>query len=70
MLNEANSIKDFNKYDAAKNKADKLMLKGLPHIEACYEMQPDDKNILIVLKELYYRNGNEAKYKEIVSKLN
>jgi tetratricopeptide (TPR) repeat protein len=69
LLNQANQIKDYKKYEQAKSNADKLMLKGLPHIEACYEMQADDKSILTVLKELYYRNGDDAKYKEIVKKL-
>ncbi len=69
MQNKANSIKDFKKYDAAKAKADEMMFKGLPHIEACYEMTPNDKNILIVLKEIYYRNGNEAGYNVVSKKL-
>ena len=69
MLKQAESIKDFKKYDVAKKKADEFMLKGLPHIEKCYYLNPNDKNILIVLKELYYRNGNDEKYREIASKL-
>ena len=69
MLNEANNIKDFKKYDHAKKKAENLMLKGLPYIEKCHELDNLDKNILLVLKELYYRNGNNSKYKEISEKL-
>ena len=69
MLNEANNIKDFKKYDNAKKKAENLMLKGLPYIEKCHELDNLDKNILLVLKELYYRNGNNSKYKEISEKL-
>ena len=69
MLKQAESIKDFKKYDVAKKNADEFMLKGLPHIEKCYYLNPNDKNILIVLKELYYRNGNDEKYREIASKL-
>ena len=69
MLNEANNIKDFKKYDQAKKKAENLMLKGLPYIEKCHELDNLDKNILLVLKELYYRNGNNSKYKEISEKL-
>ena len=66
--NEANNTRDFDKADKIKSNAESIMLKGLPYMEACYRLQPDDKNILIVLKELYYRNGDDAKYKEIVSK--
>ena len=69
MQNDASSIKDFKKYDAAKAKADEMMFKGLPHIEVCYGITPDDKNILTVLKEIYYRNGNEAGYLEVSNKL-
>ena len=69
MLNEAHNIKDFKKYDHAKKKAENLMLKGLPYIEKCHELDNLDKNILLVLKELYYRNGNNSKYKEISEKL-
>jgi hypothetical protein len=45
------------------------MLKGLPYIEKCYAIEPDDKNILLVLKELYYRNGNDEGYKTVSDKL-
>ena len=50
-------------------KAETTMLKALPHIEACYELDANDKNILLILKELYYRNGNTDKYQEVSSKL-
>tara|TARA_Y100000589_G_scaffold70929_1_gene63282 strand:- start:2262 stop:3422 length:1161 start_codon:yes stop_codon:yes gene_type:complete len=69
MLNEANNIKDFKKYDIAKKNAENVMLKGLPYVEKCYELDSSDKNIMLVLKELYYRNGNNEKYKEISDKL-
>jgi tetratricopeptide (TPR) repeat protein len=69
MLKEANNIKDFKKYDIAKNNAEQTMLKGLPFIESCYNIDSEDKNILLVLKELYYRNGDDEKYKNIITKL-
>ncbi len=69
MIKEANNMSDWKKADAHTKKAEGMMLKALPHIEACYELEPNDKNILIVLKELYYRNGNDAAYKEVTSKL-
>ena len=69
MLKNANNIKDFKKYEIEKNKADETMLKGLPYIEKCYAIEPDDKNILLVLKELYYRNGNDEAYKTVSDKL-
>ena len=69
LLKKANDTRDYKKADVIKNNAESIMFKSLPYIETCYRLQPDDKNILIVLKELYYRNGDDAKYKEIVSKL-
>ena len=69
MLKDANNIKDFKKYDVAKNKANDMMLQGLPFVEKCHKIDPNDKNILLVLKELYYRNGNDSKYNEITKKL-
>ena len=69
LLKKANDTRDYKKADVIKNNAESIMFKSLPYIETCFRLQPDDKNILIVLKELYYRNGNDAKYKEIVSKL-
>ncbi len=69
LQKKANDTRDYKKADVIMNNAESIMFKSLPYIETCYRLQPDDKNILIVLKELYYRNGDDAKYKEIVSKL-
>lgn len=69
LLKKANDTRDYKKADVIKNNAESIMFKSLPYIETCYRLQPDDKNILIVLKELYYRNGDDVKYKEIASKL-
>lgn len=69
MLKEANKINDWRKADTHTKKAESTMLKALPHIEACYDLDANDKNILIILKELYYRNGNTDKYIEVTSKL-
>ena len=69
MIKEANNMSDWRKADSYTKKAEVTMLKALPHIETCYELNPNDKNILIILKELYYRNGNTEKYNEVSSKL-
>ena len=70
MIKEANNMSDWRKADDHTKKAEETMLKALPHIETCYELDANDKNILIILKELYYRNGNTDKYQEVSSKLN
>ena len=69
MLKDANNIKDFKKYEIAKNNANNMMLQGLPFVEKCHKIDPNDKNILLVLKELYYRNGNDSMYNEITKKI-
>ena len=60
LLKKANDTRDYKKADVIKNNAESIMFKSLPYIETCYRLQPDDKNILIVLKELYYRNGDDV----------
>ena len=69
MIKEANNMSDWKKADAHTKKAETTMLKALPHIEACYKIDENDKNILLILKELYYRNGNTDAYNEIVKKI-
>tara|TARA_B100000963_G_scaffold97668_1_gene84350 strand:+ start:5610 stop:6770 length:1161 start_codon:yes stop_codon:yes gene_type:complete len=69
MLKDANNIKDFKKYEIAKNNANNMMLQGLPFVEKCHKIDPNDKNILLVLKELYYRNGNDSMYNDVTKKL-
>ncbi len=69
MIKEANNMKDWKKADALTKKAEDTMMKALPHIESCYDIDGNDKNVLLILKELYYRNGNTNKYKEVTDKL-
>lgn len=69
MIKEANNMSDWKKAEAHSKKAEAMMLKALPHVEACYALDANDRNILIILKELYYRNGNDAGYKEVNAKL-
>lgn len=69
MLKLVNNINDVKKYNIAKTNANNTMLKGLPYIEKCYEIDSSDKNLLLVLKELYYRNGDDAKYNDVMGKL-
>ncbi len=69
MFDKANDISDFKKADNLMKKAEVIMLKSLPYMEVCYKINPDDKTILTVLKALYYRNGDDVKYKEVSEKL-
>lgn len=62
-------IKDDATYEKEKKRADELLKKALPYLEKAHQLDPKDKNTLISLKELYYRNGEEDKYADIVNKL-
>jgi len=62
-------IKDDKVYEAEAKRAEALLQKALPHLEKAHQIEPKDKNTLISLKEMYFRNGNEVKYTEIVAKL-
>ena len=74
MQETANSIDDMKKYEAAKAEADKVFDKSLPILEKAYQLNSEDKGVLISLKQLYYRKMGEdesfkTKYDEIMSKI-
>ena len=53
-------------------KADDLFTKALPYLETAHELNAEDKNTLLSLKQLYYLNGEYAKseeMKKIITKL-
>ena len=65
ILKTAGDIKDDKLYDQETKRAEALLQKALPYLEKAHQLDAKDKNTLISLKELYFRNGNEAKYAEI-----
>lgn len=74
MQEAANMIDDTKKYEAAKAEADKVFEKSLPILEKAYLLNPDDKGVLISLKQLYYRKMVEdesykKKYDEVMAKM-
>lgn len=74
MQEAANLIDDTKKYEAAKAEADKVFEKSLPILEKAYGINPDDKGVLISLKQLYYRKMVEdesykTKYDEIMARI-
>lgn len=74
MQEAANLIDDMKKYEAAKAEADKVFDKSLPILEKAYEINPDDKGVLISLKQLYYRKmvddeAYKTKYDEIMKRI-
>lgn len=74
MNEAANLIDDTKKYEAAKAEADKVFDKSLPILEKAYSINPDDKGVLVSLKQLYYRKMVDdpvykTKYDEIMAKM-
>lgn len=74
MQEAANAIDDMKKYEAAKAEADKVFDQALPILEKAYEINSEDKGVLISLKQLYYRKMGDdesfkTKYDEVMSKI-
>lgn len=74
MNEAANMIDDMKKFEVARDAADKVFDKALPILEKAYSINPDDKGVLISLKQLYYRKmakdeSYKTKYDEIMARM-
>ncbi len=71
ILEKANDLPldAVDEYDAEKAKADDLLKKSLPYLEKAIELQPNDVNTLVSLKEIYTRLGMQEKLKAVNAKL-
>jgi tetratricopeptide (TPR) repeat protein len=58
---KANDIKDNKKYEAAKKQADEKFKVALPYLEKAFELNRKDSGVLLSLKVLYSRAGNQEK---------
>jgi tetratricopeptide (TPR) repeat protein len=56
-------------YDQEKARADQMLEKSLPYLERALELQPDDVNTMVSLKEIYTRLGMTEKLGMINEKL-
>ena len=70
----ANDIPEQKKYDAAIKDIQKLYEEALPYFTKVVEIEPDEKNSISYLKELYFRLRNEKpeymkKYEEFKVKM-
>jgi len=70
----ANDIPEQKKYDAAIKDLQKLYEEALPYFTKVVEIEPDEKNSISYLKELYFRLRNEKpeymkKYEEFKVKM-
>jgi tetratricopeptide (TPR) repeat protein len=63
--NKANGTSNNAEYKKLNKKADDLFAKALPYLETAHELNAEDKNTLLSLKQLYYLNGDYAKSAEM-----
>ncbi|MDI3527262.1 MAG: hypothetical protein PWR03_1445 [Tenuifilum sp.] len=75
-IEEANKVpaKELEKYDALMDKANAEFKKAIPYMEGAYKANPQSKEALEALKNIYFRFRNEnpemkTKYEECVNKL-
>lgn len=76
FIKEANDLppSDFKGYDALIEKANVEYKKAIPHLEKALEIDPNDKDILVILKQIYFRYRSESdelmkKYEDVKSRL-
>ena len=63
--NKANGTSNNTVYKKLKKQADTAFAKALPYLEAAHDLEPEDKNTLLSLKQLYYLNGDYKKSEEM-----
>ena len=63
--NEASATSNNSLFSKLNKEADKLFAKSLPYLETAHELNAEDKNTLLSLKQLYYLNGDYAKSEEM-----
>jgi tetratricopeptide (TPR) repeat protein len=69
IVQAANDVMDDEKYKQMQDEAKAEFEKAVPILEKCHEMQPDDRNTMMALMQLYPRIGETEKYTAIKAKL-
>jgi tetratricopeptide (TPR) repeat protein len=71
ILDKANDLPldAVKEYDVQKARADEMLNKSVPYLEKALELQPDDVNTMVSLKEIYTRLGLTDKLESINSRL-
>lgn len=71
LANKANDIppKQIKEYEEAKKKADVKFNAAKPFLEKAAEINPEDRQTLITLRQIYARENNSAKVEEINKKI-
>lgn len=69
MNQKASDELDQTKYEELSKKANAFFEAALPYLEKAHEINPEDRNTMLSLKQLYPRMGMTEKYKAIKAKL-
>ncbi|MEJ5301989.1 MAG: tetratricopeptide repeat protein [Bacteroidales bacterium] len=71
VLDAANQLplEKEKEYEAMKVQAEEFLAKALPYLEKAHELDPNDRNTIISLKEIYTRQNKLDKVKEMNEKL-
>ena len=67
--NKANGTSNNQQYKRLKKEAETSFKRALPFLESAYALNPEDRNTLLSLKQLYYLNGDYKKSEEIKQKI-
>lgn len=70
MNEDAAYINDAKEYQKALEEMNAMYKRSLPFYEQAHEMRPDDRDIMITLRTLYYRFNMTDKYNAIQAELN
>ena len=63
--NKANDTSNNKQFEKLKKEAEASFAKALPFLETAYELNGEDKNTLLSLKQLYYLSGDYKKSEEM-----
>ncbi|MBT3612381.1 MAG: tetratricopeptide repeat protein [Flavobacteriales bacterium] len=63
--NKANVTSNNSLYSKLNKEADAVFAKAFPYLEMAHELNAEDKNTLLSLKQLYYLSGDYAKSEEM-----
>jgi tetratricopeptide (TPR) repeat protein len=71
ILDKANDLPldAVAEYDKQKALADEMLNKAVPYLEKSLELNPEDVNTMVSLKEIYTRLGMTEKLKSVDDKL-
>lgn len=69
IVQEANNELDDAKYKAMQEEAKLEFEKAVPMLEKAHKLEPEDRNTMLALKQLYPRLGMDDEYNAIKSKL-